>query len=786
MRVNMKRFIAAILLVGFLLASCAGTQTDTTSEETEGTSDMTEMTDTTVTTSGEEYNKDGNVTEPETADRAHLPLSYLTDFREKSISISATAREEANVKYTAEYTERGIHVSAVVSDPVIFTKPADIGNGDNISVHIQGANSITRADRFAVHFMCDGEGRYMLRRYSNSDKAYKNVAGLDPKKQNDSFYFTHEKTSEGYTVSFDVSYSFLRLSREQAEGNVRMLLSLRNTDSEAKTEYLVYGADMGLSYDMPNTWLVLDRDNSFVRRDFDTVSFSEDVLSSNKHKNGAFLDNLATLSAVKGTLREAGAGAQVFSDRTYCFEESYLPRELYGTAFLHAGISGGVARVEKEGYVVLAAGELSSYDSLNNKIADAGWERILYASATPYNTAVRINAPDLVNYYVKYCEAGETIELGKWSIPFAKGECVPYPWESEGARLIFDTSDSYYSKSTMIWHGCPSIEITNGKRLISVYSTGDKAEGEPGNYAVISVSDDNGKTWNEVAFINSKKANEAGKNTTVCDTQLWLDRDTNRLYIFYVMSSALSKFEKSSAVWCATVDNPDAPVSEWKVSEHKYLFPGLLRNNITVLSDGRWLAAPNNYLDERFTSVYVSSDKGESWSLLSRAYIPEAVNYDETVITELKDGTLWMTVRANTPKKVVYQSFSHDGGKSWCVSSPTDIFNCTTRFNITRLESGALLMVYNASSGRTDMTAALSYDDGKSWQCKVKLYAPNSTYPDVSVLEVDGTEQIHVIFDHDRYKSASVYHTVLTESFIRDNNGRLLKSSDLNLITKLK
>ena len=235
------------------------------------------------------------------------------------------------------------------------------------------------------------------------------------------------------------------------------------------------------------------------------------------------------------------------------------------------------------------------------------------------------------------------------------------------------------------------------------------------------------------------------------------------------------------------VENPDADISEWKVSEHRYLFPGLLRNNITVLSDGTWLAAPNNYLDERFTTVYASTDKGATWSLRGRAYIPEAVNYDETVITELESGALWLTVRAHTSKNVVYQAFSFDKGATWTMSSPTDIFNCTTRFNITRLSSGALLMVYNASSGRKNMTAALSYDDGKTWSYSVVLYQEYSTYPDVSVLNVDGIDQIHIIFDRDRYNYGRVYHGVFTEEFIKENNGKTVdRSTMLNMITTLK
>lgn len=720
--------------------------------------------------------------------RAYYPISYLEDFSKDVITISATAKETATVTYTAHYTDNGVEITASVKDPILFTKSGDIGNGDNISIHLQATSSIMRGDRFAIHFLCDADGTYMLRNYSNSSKGFVKISGVDPTKVNDKAYFTYARTEDGYRVVFFASYDLLRIPKDQAYGKVRMLLSLRNTDSASATEYLVYGTDTGVNYDMPNTWLLLDTSNKFTRDDFDTVSFKEDILPTNKFASLDFLNDLATVSAGSScTLRETKAGAQVFSDRTYCFEESYLPAELVGTAYVNGPIGGCTATVAKAGYVVLAVGELSNYDALNAKIKAVGWTQILYAAGTPYNLAVRTNTPDLVNWYVKYCEAGETVSFGKWAVPFANGETVPFAWESKPAELILDTSDSFYDISTRRWHGCPTVEVTNGGRLIAGWSTGDKVEGEPGNYAVLSYSDDNGKTWKEFGYVNSEKSGHPDKQTTVCDIQLWLDRETNTLYIFYIASSTLSKFEKNSAVWMISVENPDDGFAKWKVSEARYLFPGLLRNNITVLRDGTWLAMPNNYLDERYSTVYASTDKGQTWSLRGKAYIPEGLSYDETMVTELEDGTLWMLIRANTSKKVSYQAFSFDKGYTWTMSSPSEIFNCTTRFNITRLSSGALLLVYNAASGREMMTAALSYDDGKTWPYSITLYTSYTTYPDVSVLHVNGADQIHIIFDRDRYNYGRVYHGVFTEEYIKNNNGITVnRSTMLNMVTTLK
>ncbi|MBQ8837577.1 MAG: hypothetical protein IJ002_08770 [Clostridia bacterium] len=253
--------------------------------------------------------------------REYYPISYIEDFCEKELSISLSATGTATATYSAEYVTGGIKVYATVVDPVIYTSSGSVGSNDNVTVHLQAANSIMRGDRFAVYFQCDAGGNYKLCRYSDADGGFAAVTSdevADPSAENDTFYYTYEKTYDGYKVSLFASYDFLRMPEGYAFGKTRMLLSLRNTDSADSTNYYVYGSDEGVSYDMPNTWLVLDKDNNFTRDDFDTVSFKEDMLSDNEFADLKFLDSLAVLEAGEGcTLRETKAGASLFSNRTY-------------------------------------------------------------------------------------------------------------------------------------------------------------------------------------------------------------------------------------------------------------------------------------------------------------------------------------------------------------------------------------------------------------------------------------------------------------------------------------
>lgn len=727
----------------------------------------------------------------------YYPISYLENFKEETITLtSETSLGTATSAWSAKYTDNGVMITVHVADSKVYTVAGNIGKSDNIFFSLHPVNAIAYFDKMALEFRVNAEGAdaAILRyNYSKSGHVAENPANMTVK--NDNFYYLYEKTNGGWKVTVFVSYDFMGVPKEYAYGNVRILPGMRNSDSDSVTTRTVY-LENGIVSTRVDTWLVVDTDNTFIRDDFDSVSFAEDIPDGNAYKSCDFINHLASISSstANSALRSAKIGASLFADRVYGFEQTALPTELVGKSYVCGPIAGSAVTVEKSGYVVLLVSGLSNYSATNQKILNAGWDRVLFAAKTPCNIAVTEDIHDSSNWYVKYCQAGETINFGKWVVVFgAAGATEPFAWESNPGIISTNTADPMYSFSSRVWQGIPTGEVTNGGRLLAGWNSGDVGEGKAGNYAILAYSDDNGKTWKEGLYVEGPESADGTKTATVCDVQIWLDKDTNTLYVFYLMSSTMNRFEKSSAVWMFTITNPDAPISQWKISESTYVFPGLLRNNITVLSDGTWLAAPNSYMDDRYTVVYASNDKGKTWTLRGSAYIPRARNYDETVITELTDGTLWMTVRANTSsdtkRKIVYQSFSFDKGETWTVSSETDIFHCTTRFNITRLPSGALLMVYNAASGRTKMTAALSYDDGKTWAYSLVLYTANSTYPDVSV---DAQNNIHIFFDSQRYQSqypnsfGSVFHVSLTEEYIKANNGKTLSASMLDIISKCK
>ncbi len=758
-----KRLILLLLSFALSFNICGCAKTDANNDNTETTTD--------IITDNKEENRDN-----EEMDMTKLPLEYLKKFNSDSITMTA---DKAEATYRAEYTDGGVEVKVEV-------KTDRYSVNDYVGINFQSVNSIMEADRRLVRFVCYDDGRYMLMRHLYSEGKLVAETANNAIEENDSFFYKFEKTEDGYTVSVFVSYEFLHSTKDRSYGEVRLLPMMKEGGDS------VTYSELGAYYANPETWLVLNSENIFVRDDFSVTSFADGILSDSKYKDLKFLDDLATIKPVNRTLMNmtASVGAPLFTDRSYSFEEHFFPIELIGSSYLYAPITGNPVKVTKAGYVVLAASENSIYDALNLKIKAQGWEPLMLAAGSPMNNASYRNCADLVNWYVKYCETGEIINLGKWTVPFANGETGAFPWETNSASLILSPSDKYYAGSERNWNGCPTVAATNGGRLFAGWVSGGTGEPRVENYDVVSYSDDGGKTWTEIGVIDTYKNGDKNKVSKANDVQLWLDSDTNVLYVFYVLSGMQSNFEKNSAVWVFTIDNPDAPMSEWNVSKHWYCFPGLLRNNITVLSDGTWLAAPNNYMDGRYTTVYASTDKGATWKLRGEAYIPQALNFDETVITELSDGTLWMTVR--TARQAIYESFSYDKGVTWTFGAESKFANPSSRFQFFRTQSGALCAIWNDSpSARIDLKAALSYDDGKTWTDPLMLYTAKCSYPDFSIGK-DGT--IHIVFDTARYKNSNswkdengmtcwgaICHIALTEEQIA--NGGKISIDQLNTVS---
>jgi hypothetical protein len=241
--------------------------------------------------------------------------------------------------------------------------------------------------------------------------------------------------------------------------------------------------------------------------------------------------------------------------------------------------------------------------------------------------------------------------------------------------------------------------------------------------------------------------------------------------------------------WTMSAENGDDENTKW--SEPVRLCDGYTKNKPFITKDGSWLYliehmgpkgwrgryAKGEPMDPALVhpkpelnhaNVFVSDDEGKTLRFLGQSLIPEKEKtYQEHMIVEKKDGTLWMLGRTNYG---VGEAFSRDQGKTWTEMAPAKgIAGPSSRTFFQRLASGNLLLIKNGAtidqpSERTHMTAYLSEDDGATWPYQILLDERATSYPDAAQ-DADGV--IHIVHDFERHGAKIVCYHRLTEADIK-------------------
>ena len=132
--------------------------------------------------------------------------------------------------------------------------------------------------------------------------------------------------------------------------------------------------------------------------------------------------------------------------------------------------------------------------------------------------------------------------------------------------------EQYYSKHR-IWQGIPSIERTRGGRLFACFYSGDVTE-KNGNFVVLCVSDDDGKTFSEPIAVA-----DMGPDMRAFDAVLWIDPLDRLWFVWAVMPNNRVEFAR-----CA---NPDADEFVWEPV--RQLGYDIMLNKPIVTKNGDWL-----------------------------------------------------------------------------------------------------------------------------------------------------------------------------------------------------
>jgi len=313
-----------------------------------------------------------------------------------------------------------------------------------------------------------------------------------------------------------------------------------------------------------------------------------------------------------------------------------------------------------------------------------------------------------------------------------------------------------------------------GGRLWSAWvSGGDSDKG----YFVIASSDDEGKTWSKPRLIIDPTNAPNGLRRRVLVGNLWTD-PTGKLWLFFDQS--MGYYDGRAGDWATVCDDPDAENPAW--SKPVRIWHGATLCKPTVLSTGEWLLpislwergmiGPKDRLGEehrnldllRGANLFASTDQGKTWNRHGRCRFPlENHSFDEHMVIERKDGSLWMLARTT---KGMMQSFSTDRGRLW--SEPTEAFpHIAARFFIRRLQSGNILFVRHGAmdettKSRSHLTAFLSDDDGKTWKGGLVLDDRNGiSYPD-GFQHPDG--RIFIQYDRGRGGEAEILFATFSEA----------------------
>lgn len=323
---------------------------------------------------------------------------------------------------------------------------------------------------------------------------------------------------------------------------------------------------------------------------------------------------------------------------------------------------------------------------------------------------------------------------------------------------------SEYADNTRLFQGIPGIERARNGRLWAVWYAGGPGEG-PENYVILVTSDDDGKSW-----CGPKLVIDPPGPVRAYDPTLWMD-PTGKLWLFWAQSHG--NWDGRSGVWTITTDTPNDPNPTWTAPRR--IANGIMMNKPTLRSNGEWLlpiaiwekpadnrtpkAFQHSLPEENAANVYVSRDQGRTFQRLGGARVPQRV-YDEHMIVERTDGSLWMLVRTSYG---IGQSTSTDG-RNWTPGTKSGIPHVNSRFFIRRLASGQLLAVTHEppdKKTRSHLIARLSNDDGKTWVGGLMIDERRGvSYPD-GVQGDDGV--IRIIYDFERTGARQILMATFTE-----------------------
>jgi predicted neuraminidase len=336
--------------------------------------------------------------------------------------------------------------------------------------------------------------------------------------------------------------------------------------------------------------------------------------------------------------------------------------------------------------------------------------------------------------------------------------------------------DKGHDLTTRKFQGIPSLAISPKGQLWTTWYAGITPDEDQNNYVVVASSGDEGLSWTEKFMIDP----DCEGPIRAFDPEIWLD-PTGKLWLFW--AETISHDGANAELWAKTNSNPDEENSKW--SDPIRISTGVMMCKPTVISNGEWLFPVSTWREtDNSARIIVSTDQGKTFTLRGACNVPKEIrNYDEHMIVERKDKSLWMLIRV---KGGIAESLSMDEGLTWSVPNPSKIEHPSARFFIRRLSSGNLLLVkhgsINEKIGRSHLTAYISKDDGKTWLGGLLLDERNGvSYPDG---QQDKHGVIHIAYDYSRTAAREILMATFREDDVINKSTTSSSVSLLMIISK--
>lgn len=311
--------------------------------------------------------------------------------------------------------------------------------------------------------------------------------------------------------------------------------------------------------------------------------------------------------------------------------------------------------------------------------------------------------------------------------------------------------------------GIPSVAVAANGRLWATWYGSNTGGEDSNNYCTLATSCDGGKTWKDVLV-----ADPDGEGPLrAFDPEVWVSPENRLFWIWTERASVLQAKADHPNAGCLADPKKDRLMCAEFPADGEIAGPypvprqiarGVMMCKPEVLEDGTWLFPVAHWYEAPSACFYASTDKGATFRLRGGITLPKKNrSYDEHSVAQLKSGGLLSFQRASKGTNI-FESVSHDGGKTWSPAKPARIRHASTRHFLKRLSDGRLLLVKNGDvdedCGRRKLKAFISDDDGESWKGGLLLdERVEVSYPDGDQGR-DG--RIYVVYDRDRLGAQEV------------------------------